>query len=232
MKGSSNGDGPGIADLWSQLSLLSAPEAFAHWAAPYGDFGSCWDACGHPDWLIWVAARMSRTGRERRPVVGCAATIAEAAVREVGLKDWRVLAAIDQTEKWSRGQLDAAALLSAWLGALDAGAEAEILAAQEAAQAHRLHSLAPRWRLSSANARLALTAQLSARAARRRRAAALAAGWAACSAGQADGTISEPVMWAGLIGRAAGYAVSTLSASHLADAVADIRSRLSCPAIR
>ncbi len=197
--------------MQSRLLQMSAPWLFTGWAAPFPDFGACWDASPRPDWLLWAAARMSRTGQDRREVIRCAAIVTDAAARAARAADPRIGAAISTAQAWARGEEESADAAAAVEGALAAADQAASLAAQDAAYARQLLAFAPRRRLASVSASRALGAQLSSRAADRRKWAALAAAWTARSAAEADVTIDVPVRWAASVERAGRYAVCALS---------------------
>ncbi len=230
-------DGSSQPGLQSRLAQLSAPWPFTGWAAPFADFGACWDVCPRPDWLLWAAARMARTEQERREVVRCAATVADAAVRAARMADPRIGAAISTAQAWARGAREPADVAAAFEAAVAVADQAAELAAQDAARARRLLAFAPRRRLASVTASRALGAQLSSRATDRRRWAALAVAWTARSAAEADLTMDTPARWAASVEHVGRYAVLALSPRYgaspraAAACAAAVRHSLRRPAV-
>jgi len=185
---------------------LCAPPAFVHWVCPSYDFESCWNTCLDPAWLLWAAARLCRTSRERYDVVSCAAAVAGLVMGDPGHGDPRVVAAITGAQAWASGASSPSLLLAAEMRAREAAASAAARAMLQATRARVLLAHTPRRRLATAIASHALTAQLAARAAYRQESVALAAAWTARSAIEADAATDSAEEWATAVGRVGAYA--------------------------
>jgi hypothetical protein len=228
----------GASDFQSWLTQLSAPEQLIRWARPFADLEACWRACPAPDWLLWLAARLSRTAEQRLAVVRCATQLARLAQRGQRIADHRVEQAISAAERWAGPGSSPAELLAAADAALSAARQAEVRATAQAAQARLLFRAAPRGRLASARTSRALAAYQVWRAADQQRLRALAAGWTAQAAAFADAASASPESWADCVSQVATQSVSAMACRQPAGGQARAarhcvrlaKRRLSCPA--
>ena len=115
--------------------LQACPEARA-FAATHPDLESAWNACEHPDWMIWLLRRLQFQERATYCLFACRC------VRDTPLADgskvWGLLtdprsrAAVEVAERFARGEATPAEL-----------AEARRAAAARKAQAGFLRDLVP-----------------------------------------------------------------------------------------
>lgn len=231
---------------------MRAPGPLTDWARPFADLESCWHACPSPEWLLWLAARLSITAAERRALVSCLAELARRAARASRIADSSVARAIGAAEAWADTGAGLDDLLAAERAALSTAARAASLALGEAARARALFRSAPRtrpasfgisralgvwagWREARCTCRVALAAAATARA-------AAEAAWV--DTVQADGAAVSPgesaillEQWGNCVGESAGYLISALPGSKRAgdDSRAArksarlVRRRVGCP---
>jgi hypothetical protein len=239
-------------ELQDRLTGLSAPGQLIEWARPFPDLEACWNACRSPEFLLWLAARLSTTTGERRAVVSCLAELTRRAERGRARANSPVDAAARTAETWVRNGASLEDLLAAERAALDVAAWAAIVAAEEGARARMLFRAAPRSRPASLGTSRALGALADWRGANRTKRLALAAAStarAAAEAARADAAAADagtgapddwrpsPGSWEARVSESAGYAVSALARSHPAGradrsarkAARLIRRRLPCP---
>jgi hypothetical protein len=166
------------SDLQRRLTGLGAPEELVAWAWPFPDLDACWHACPSAQWLLWLAARLSTSGDERRAIVSCLAELTKRAERAGRCIDaaaaTAVENAVDAAALWARTEssstvLPAAGLPAAGLpstglsstgpslddlvaaeqAALAVAARALVIADEEGARARSLFYSAPRTRPAS-----------------------------------------------------------------------------------
>ena len=221
---------PASTRLDARLREIASPEPLLLSASRFADLPSWWRACASPDWLVWMAARLCKTGDDRRAVVRC---VTELAWRAGPRPDRRCVAAISAAEAWASGSEAGAGLAAAVAGAWQAAAEAKADSARLAACARWRFASAPHHRLASAGTGRALAAHADWRAAERNRLAALAAAATVEAAWRADTASDLPDEWAAW----ASYAVTAISSPPACGTRARaryarcVRRRLACPVI-
>src|ERR1700761_3713053 len=122
-------------ELQDRLAGLAAPAGLVDWAQRYPDLETCWNACPAPEFLLWLAARLSRTPAERRAVVACLAELTRQAERGCRHPDQSVQRAAGTAEAWARTGARDDELIAAEHAALQAADQAATAAAEEAARA-------------------------------------------------------------------------------------------------
>jgi hypothetical protein len=156
------------SELQQRLIGLAAPGRLVDWARSFPDLETCWAACPSPEWLLWLAARLSGTSDERRTLVLCLAELTKRAGQAHRGTDPAVTAAVDAATTWAgtaragtgslgtpltAGSANKAAsldsLFAAEQAALEVAARATAVAAEEGAKARWLFHSAPRTRPSS-----------------------------------------------------------------------------------
>jgi hypothetical protein len=221
---------PAPPRLDARLREIASPEPLLLSASQFSDLPSWWRACHSPDWLIWMAARLCKTGDDRRAVIRC---VTELAWRQGPRTDRRCIAAISAAEAWASGGEASAGLATAAAGAWEAAAEAKADSTTLAACARWRFASAPHHRLASAGTGRALAAHADWRAAERNRLAALAAAATVEAAWRADTAPDLPDQWAAW----ASYAVTAISSPPACGNRARtryarcVRRRLACPVI-
>jgi hypothetical protein len=87
-----------------KLTELNACESAVRFAATHETAQAGWDACERGDWMLWLLGKQSGEPKSaaRKPLVLIACECARLALPHT--KDPRVLACIETTEKWARGE--------------------------------------------------------------------------------------------------------------------------------
>jgi hypothetical protein len=237
-------------ELHVRLSGLAAPDGLVDWARRYPDLETCWNACAAPEFLLWLAARLSTTPSRRRAVVGCLAELTRQAERGCRHPDQSVERAAGTAEAWARTGAGLAELAAAERAALQAAERAATAAAEDASRARVLLRSVPRPRGSSFGRSRGLGALAGWQEANQARRLALAAAGTARAALEAaaleeatleeaargDASCEDTAHWEAGVSASADYAVSVLERpgagadSRAARRTARlIRHRLPCP---
>ena len=91
--------------LHDDLKGLDACSEAQEWAKGYKTLNAAWVKCERPDWMLWLIGKTDTStawSEERKPLVLCACEIARTALSYT--TDPRVLACIETTEAWCRGE--------------------------------------------------------------------------------------------------------------------------------
>ena len=87
-----------------ELTQMAACAEAVKWAKNYETLQSAWDVCERGDWLLWLAAKRSRSTASRKRLVLAACECARLALSHVPVGETRPLTAIETAEKWTRGE--------------------------------------------------------------------------------------------------------------------------------
>ena len=89
-----------------QLNSLNACSGAAKWFAKQETPTQAWRDCTRPDWLLWIAGRLSGKpgSKARRRLVICACECARLALPYATAGEMRPLKAIETAEAWARGK--------------------------------------------------------------------------------------------------------------------------------
>ena len=127
-----------MTEHWTDklIAMDACPDA-VDWARGYDSLDSAWSACERGDWMLWLAERF---GADNKTLVLAACDCARLALPYTS--DPRVLACIETTERWARGE--------ATLEELSAARAAASAAAWAASDAARAAERAAAWATSDA----------------------------------------------------------------------------------
>ena len=122
------------ADFLATLKTYNPCVAAFKFASQFDSWQAAWDACERGDWMLWIIAKTTKPTDDRKPIVRVACACARLALPYT--KDPRVLACIETTEAWTRGEATTEEVRIVRNGAYDAAYAAAYAAADAAYAAY------------------------------------------------------------------------------------------------